>query len=1068
MPNFKKKILKGIFTSFFVIVLLFLNMKSSNAQVKTYTGTVVDETGIPMSGVTVKEKNGKMQTVTNKMGQFSIQTLEKTILLFSFTGYNALETLAGISPMSIDLKPIVSSLDDVVVVGYGTQKKRNTTGSIATVKSDQIRQVPITSPEQALQGRSTGVMVMQSNGAPGGASQVQVRGVNSTNAGRNDPLYVIDGIPLFDVLNTNTASGGGASTPSANTGSPLATLNSNDIESMEVLKDASATAIYGSRAANGVVVITTKTGKVGKTKIRLDYYYGVQSIRKKLDMVNATEGMLIRRDALLNTVSDGGFYGRPLLTQAFNPFTMNSSPEYKNIDWQNELFRAAPIQDANISLSGGTDKLRYLISTNFFKQDGIFRNTDFQRISTRVNLDGIISSKLKYGLRFNYSNQTGNNVEDANPFQGNVALALQTEAWNQVFNADGTYWGPTNPVPGNGNLTLWNNRNPVAEADLNIRPTIRNRTNANLFAEYEIIKGLKFKSSFGVDFNSINNRRVQAAFARGPYLIISGPDIPNNTTKVFSYLGNTSNWISEHTLQYNKSFSNHNIDVLLGFSAQQNVTRTLFGLGDGGISPSLTLLGANIAQNLLTSESYGEIGLVSQFIRANYNFKGKYLFSGTVRRDGSSNFGPDNKYGSFPAASIGWRLSDERFMKNVKFIQDIKIRASHGIVGNQNIGSFAFLPRMGASNYSFGNTIVNGFAPNALANRGLRWEENHKTDLAIEFSLFNGKLNGTVEYYRNRSKGLLVPIQVSNFSGFSSITTNFGSIENKGWEFSLNGEIFKSNTFSWNASINLTTVQNTVLDLGTTASGGVQEFFGNALFQHGNIPVNITRAGLPIGSFLGWRSLGVFQSQAETVGYPTRGGILAMPGDAKFADLDKNGVIDDRDREIMGSPFPNFFGGITNDFRFKDFSLNIFANFVMGNEVYNAGRAQTEQFLNGSGTIQNLNFWTPGSNINNPRLTAGAQSAYNRLPSQRFVEDGSFLRIRNITLAYQVPQKYLSKIKFESMRFFVSGSNLFTFTKYQGWDPEVSSNGADVLSGGIDLIGYPVAKTFQFGFNIGF
>jgi len=1006
--------------------------------------------------------------MTGADGSFTINVKsDVATLVISSVGFKTYEVAVGksISTVSIVLKAAVKGLDEVVVVGYGTQRRRDVTGSVSSIKSEQILQVPVMSAEQALQGRAAGVMVMQSNGAPGGAAQVQIRGVNSTNAGRNGPLFVIDGVPLFDVISTPTASAATSGSPQNNSNSPLATLNPNDIESMEVLKDASATAIYGSRAANGVVVITTKTGKSGKTKVNLDYYQGVQSMTKKLDMLNATEGMLVRRDALMNTISDGGFFGRAFLTEAFNPFSIATSPNFKSVEWQDELFRSAPIQDLNASVSGGTEKLRFLASVNYFKQDGIFRNTDAQRISSRINLDATINPRLKVGLRFAYSNQWGNSVEDGNPFQGTVLQALTTEAWNNAYNADGTYFGPLAP---NGQPQgFWNGRNGVYEADQNLRPTIRNRTTGNAFAEYQVIPGLKFKTSIGIDYNTIDNRRIQSALPRGPYLIVSAPDIPpNNSMRSYSTNGNTFNYVWDNTLSYTKAFGEHRIDALVGYSVQQNKQRSLSLRGEGSLNPSLTLIGPNNAANIGGSEAYSELGLLSQFARVNYSFGGKYLFSGTVRRDGSSNFGPENQYGVFPAASVGWRISDEKFMKNVKAISDLKIRASHGVVGNQDIGSFSFIPRMGGANYIFGSTIGNGFAQNGLANTGLRWEENKKTDVAVELSLLKGRIFIIAEYYVNRSEGLLVPVQVPTFSGFGSITTNLGTIENKGYEFTINTENLKG-AFSWRTSLNLSTLKNTVLDLGTTAAGGAQEFFG---YQPAGTtaPVNVTRRGLPIGSFIGWVRNGIFATQAETVGYPSQVGVIPMAGDAKYMDLDKNGIIDINDRQILGSPFPNFFGGITNDFSYQNFSLSIFANFVVGNEIFNQGRLQREQFLNGWGEVSNLEYWRPGSTNGNPRLTAGAQSQYNRLSSDRFLEDGSFLRLRNVTFSYNFPTRILGRSKIESARIYIAGDNLYTFTNYKGWDPEVNSSGNNVLSGGVDQTGYPVARTIRVGVNIGF
>jgi TonB-dependent starch-binding outer membrane protein SusC len=1025
------------------------------------TGVVTDDAGVGLPGVSVMLKGTTKGTTTNASGDFSLNVPNnESVLIFSYVGYESQEVaVKNRTKISISLKPDTKALGEVVVLGYGTQSKRNITGSVATVRSEQIRQVPVMSPEQALQGRAAGVQIMQSNGAPGGAVQVQIRGVNSTNTGRNGPLYVLDGVPLFDAGGQVTAGNGGVSAPESNLGSPLATLNPNDIESIDVLKDASATAIYGARAANGVVVITTKSGKSGKTKFNLDYYYGVQQMINKIDMLNATEGIVVRNEALLNTVSD---FNRFVYPEAFNPFTFNTSPTFKSMDWQNELFRTAAIQDLNLSASGGSEKIKYMTSANYFKQDGIFINTDMRRISARFNLDVNATNRLKFGLRSAVSNQSGNNVADNNPFQGTPLQALSTPSFVQAFNPDGSYFGPLIGSP------FWTDfgRNPVFEAEKFLRPLDRNRISTNVFVEYEIIDGLKFKSLAGVDFTTLNQKNIQFAQARGPLFTVAGPDMAPTGHRIGYNNTQSVNWVLDQTLTYNRTIhEDHQIEALLGFSAQNFETRGFAGRADGALNPNL-LLASSGGQNIVMSEGYAESGIVSQFARVNYNYKGRYLLTGTVRRDGSSNFGPANRYGIFPAVSVGWRVSDEPFMKNIGFLSDVKVRASHGLTGNQDIGSFGFLARMGGSNYTFGGSFVNGSAPNSLANDNLKWESNEKTDVGIDFSILKGRVSVTADYFINNSKNLLIGIQIPQFSGFSSQIANLGNIQNKGFELALNTQNL-TGAFKWNTNFNISFVRNKVVDLGLTASGGPQETFGFAP-AGAAAPVNVTRNGIPIGSFIGWRTNGIFQTDEETKGYPTWNNTITRAGDVKYVDTDGDGRITDLDREILGSPFPDFYGGLTNDLSYKNFSLNVFANFVHGNYIFNQSRLQREQFLNNAGGITNLERWQgPNTGNGSPRLTAGAQSQYNRLNSYRFLEDGSFLRIRNITLAYQIPTKAL-RSKIESLRLYASISNAFTFTKYQGWDPEVNSSGSNVLSGGIDQTGYPVARTFQVGFNLQF
>ena len=1024
------------------------------------TGKVTTNAGVPLANVSVIEKGTSNGTTTADDGSFKISVSDlKSTILFSFIGYDTREVaLNGQSFLTVSLQPYSKLEDAVVVVGYGTQKKRNVTGSITSIKSDQIVQVPIISPEQALQGRAAGVQVMQSNGAPGGAVQVQIRGVNSTSANGNQPLYVVDGIPLIDPGGEQVPGTGGAGRPENNAGSPLATINPNDIESMEILKDASASAIYGARAANGVVVITTKSGKAGKTLFSIDYYRGIQKIQRKWDLQNAIEGMVVRNEALLNTVSD---FTRNINPEFFNPYAFATSPAYKNNDFQDALFRNSPIQDINLTASGGTDKVRFLVSGNYFDQQGIFLNTNMKRFSNRVNLDLKANEKLSFGIRTTTSYQDGNNVTDGNPFQGTVVGAFYFQA-EQAYFPDGSYWQRPNLS------SALSNRNPVFEAREYTRKIDRFRFNGNAYGEYEIIKSLKYKATFGLDYTTLGQKNLNPAIPRGPAFEIAGPDPgAGNTTRMLINNANSYNWISEHTLTYNKKFGEHQLDGLLGFSAQSFTTRGVLNRGDGSLIYGLNLVGVNNAQNLLVSESFSQSGLVSQFARVNYNFKGRYLLTSTIRRDGSSNFGTENRYGYFPSVSAGWRISDENFFKSIRFINDFKVRASYGLTGNQNIGSFRFLSRLSSTPAVFGTSVANGFSPNGLANQSIKWEANEQTDFGIDFSILKGRISFIADYYVKNSKDLLVGIPIPSFAGFSSLTVNLGTIQNKGYEFATNARVLDK-SFKWDLSINIATLKNTVTELGKNAAGGVNEFYGYTPFTT-NGPLNRTTVGYPIGSFYGLVTNGIFQSSQETAGYPVTVGMFASAGDMKYVDQNKDQIINDFDRVNLGSPFPKYYGGITNNFAYKNFSLNVFANFVSGNKIFNHQRLMLEDMLDQSGSANQLKRWRPTYTENiYPRLTAGGASAYNRLNSNRWIDDGSFLRVRNITLAYNLPNFFLSGFKLQSVRVYGSVNNAFTFTKYQGWDPEVNSSGSDVLSSGIDQGGYPVARSFIMGINVKF
>ena len=635
----------------------------SEQQTKKVTGKVTDSSGSPIPGASIVVKGTTKGVTTNMDGDFSLTLpAEAKSIVFSFVGMKTQEVLIGNkSAINVVLEEATIGLEEVVAVGYGTQRRREVTGSISSVTSKDVTAVSIISPDQALQGRTAGVQVMQSNGAPGGAVQVQIRGVNSTSSSGTQPLYVLDGVPLSDPGGEMVASAGGSGYPENNAGNVLATINPNDIESMDVLKDASATAIYGARAANGVIVITTKSGKTGKTSFSLDYYRGVQQIQKKWELQNAVEGMLVRNGALLNTVSD---FTRNLNPEFFNPFSFATSNTYKNTDWQDVLFRNAPIQDLNFTVSGGTEKVRFLVSGNYFDQDGIFLNTYMKRFSNRVNLDVKANDKLSFGIRTTVSYQQGNNVTDGNPYQGVVIGAFNFQA-EQAYYPDGSYWNRPNLSSSLGN------RNPAFEAMEFTRKIDRFRFDGNAFAEYEILKGLKYKFSFGLDYTTMNQHNLQPAIPRGPYFEIGGPDLgPGNTTKMYANFLGSYNWVMDHTVNFNRSFGKHQIDALVGFSAQQFTNKGSYTTGSGSLVPGLNLVGTNNGQNIGVSESFSQSGLVSQFARTNYNYMGKYLLTATVRRDGSSNFGSLNRYGIFPSASLGWRISEEKFFEKIDFIND--------------------------------------------------------------------------------------------------------------------------------------------------------------------------------------------------------------------------------------------------------------------------------------------------------------------------------------------------------------------------------------------------------------
>ena len=1019
------------------------------------SGVVTDSAGGALAGASIVLKsNPKAGTTTDVNGRFSLTVDALPVTLqISYTGYEVRElTINSASePIAVKLSASgASTINDVIVVGYGTQRKRDLTGSITRIGEQAIKSSPVNSPDQALQGRVAGVQVMQTSGAPGGAVQVRVRGVNTTaSGGANQPLYVVDGVPLVfaEGINSlgigNEGQSGGAI---SNGASPLNTISPNDIESIEVLKDASATAIYGARAANGVVIITTKSGKMGKPQVTFDASYGVQSLRKKVPVTNARERAAIVFDHRRNRATGGN--------EGFDIFAVNPFLFPEGTDWQDEMFRTAPIANYNLGISGGTDKITYSIAGDYLDHQGIVLNTYSRRAGLRVNLDVKASNRIKFGTRTNISNQWENSAQTDDFFQSDLNSLFSLSPIQPVYDATGNFAGRPNSLIIN---VLWGDRNPVANQMERIRRAERTRTISNVYGEFVILPELKFKSSLGVDYLVTQLRAVDPYWVRGV-------DI-NSPLRVFESSPKTFNWIAEQTLSYSKRFGEHSVNAVAGFSAQEILYKTFNAAANGSVSNALNQLVNNPTLSSISGTQW-EQGLVSQFIRANYSYQGKYLFTGTIRRDGSSRFGANNKYGIFPSASAGWRISEEDFLKDNRVISDLKLRASYGSTGNQEIGEFLYAALMGNTTAVFGNSYLGGLAPSRFENNDIRWERNNQFDVGIDLSLYSGRINLTMDYYNKRTKGLLAPAPMSVISGVgNSYTTNIGEISNSGLEFALNADIVRNKDFTWNIDFNIASNKNEVISLGD------QPFINGATVWRVNNFINRTQPGHPIGAFYLIETNGMYLNWADASRAPNYR-ITSQPfftvGDFIPVDQNKDGVIDDLDRVWAGSPFPRFFGGITNTLKYRNWAFTVFAPFQQGNKVWN------QPFLNASTFEGNVlreiydNRYLPS----NPGVATYAPVPRQNHPIMPipyyFLQDGSFLRIRTISLAYEVPVNKIKFVKLSRLRFYAQANNFFVFTKYKGWDPEVSSFGSNVTTNGIDAGAYPQAKSLVFGLNVGF
>lgn len=999
--------MKELKRSWIGLMLLFLGGIQALAQ--EVSGKVTSlEDNEPLVGVTIQEKNTQNGTITDVEGNYSLSvTSDNAILVFSYIGFQSVEeSVSGRTQLNTSLQLDMSELAEVVVVGYGSQDKKDVTGAISSIKTEDIQNLPLRSVDQALQGRSAGVFFVQSSGMPGAGASVRIRGGNSIN-GSNEPLYVVDGVPI--------SSGQG----DANSLNPLNTINPNDIESIEVLKDASATSIYGSRGGNGVVLITTKRGKSGEGRVSFNAYYGFQKETNRYDLLNAKQFEELANEASL---ADGG----PLLYDpGLNPVTT---------DWQDAMMSPlAPMSNYNISASGGTNGTNYLVSFDYFNQEGIIKTSDLERYSFRLNLDKDIKKDLKIG-----NSLTASYVKTNRANSGSIFSMLTTAPNLPIKQPDGHY-------------TEYNNQgigfnNPIALLDgyQNLNKTFR--TIGNVYASWEILEGLTARTSWGLDA-SFNKNDTYI-----PKTVFSGAQVGGNAS-VFS--GQTYTWLNENTINYKQSIGQHSFDMLGGFTQQSSRYEAVGASAQGFLNDvtgtyDLGLGNPDAAQ--LPSSQVANWVIHSYIARINYGFKDRYLLTLTGRADGSSRFGANNRFGYFPSAAVAWRAIEEAFIQDLNVFSDLKIRASYGITGNQDgIGNYPSLDLWDGTKYVIGDRIVTGITPSQVGNRNLKWERTTQADLGLEMGFFRNRLTLVADAYYKQTNDLLLRVTIPTTSGFSSGMKNIGAVENKGIELSADGVIFDRG-FKWTSGFNVTFNKNEI-----TSLGGEEEI----------IPASsptVLRVNESLGTFYGYVSDGLFQTTEEIA---TSAQPSARPGDVKFVDFDENGVINESDRRIIGNAQPNFFGGFNNTFSYKGFDLSVLLQYVYGNDLYNLN-VRTLENLTG---IQNqritvLDRWTPeNTDTDVPRATATKPT---NVSYDRYVEDGSYLRVKNIQLAYTIPSEALSKMGVDLLRVYVNAQNLFTFTNYTGLDPEVSRYGSDNISQGFDSGAYPNTKVFTAGFNLSF
>ncbi len=1006
---------KWFFIFFPIICIALLHALCIQAQTYSLKGKVTAEDGSPIQGVSIIIKSSRKGIATNDAGEFSINASFKEVLILSATGYATQEIqLRGEQNLSIQLKALNRELGEVVVVGYGTQRRIQTTGSIASVKAAELTQTPVANVAQGLQSRVSGVQINQNSGAPGGNVSVRIRGTNSIS-GTSEPLYVVDGIQISN-------SGG------INDVSPLSTINPNDIESVDVLKDASASAIYGARAANGVVLITTKRGRNGATRVSFDSYYGIQKVTKALPTLNAAEFA-----ALENEVFRNNFYPDP-----------KSLGEGTN--WQELIFRDAKIQNHQLSISGGSEKTQLALSANYFDQDGIIIKSGFKRYSFRLNLDHKISDNIKVGTSILGSYSINSGILTGSTSQGD-GPAVTGSILGAAIGAPPTL----NPYKEDGSIFPFGEQaagqyrevaNPLGIAEI-LNQTAINRTLANFYGEATLLKGLTYRASFNVDLqNSLND-------SYSPRYIISRNDLNDNSGSGEKNSSYFTSLLHESILTYSRTFAaTHSLKFTGVYATQKELFKFNNITASGFPNDATTNEAVQLALNRTVRSGRNKQLLESYLGRINYGFKDKYLLDLTTRVDGSSKFGANNKYGFFPAVSAAWRIIDEPFMQNIEWLSDFKLRASYGITGNAGgISPYQSLSTVASvnSDYQINHLYVTGINPTGIANPDLRWERSSQANVGIDISLFNNRVNFVADVYHKTTKDLLYIKTLPLTSGYNSITGNFASLENKGIEFSTNARILEGKV-KWSVNANLTINRNKVLDL----DGGItqERFVTN---------YSLLKVGEPLGIFKNFVFDGINQTgQTILPGYDGR------LGGHNVKDLNGDKTISSADQTITGNPNPDFIFGFSTSVSYKAFDCSVFASGLQGNDIYNLSRLAFENPLGQRNLLKGVvNRWTP-TNPNN-QYTSAAQGG--RLPlSDYFIEDGSYIRCKNVTLGYR-----LAPIKgVNNARIYVSVNNLFTVTNYTGFDPEVNTFAGSNTQIGIDNLVYPQSRSVLGGIQITF
>ncbi len=1031
------------------------------AQTTTVQGTVKDGTGLLLPGVNVVVTGTTKGTITDTNGHYSIEVTPNSKLTFSYLGYNSVtESVGNRTSVNVILQEDNIKVSEVVVIGYGQMKRSDLTGSVVSVSSDAISKTISTSIDQVLQGRAAGVQVQQNTGLPGGSTSIRIRGINSLNAS-NEPIFVVDGV-IID-----------GSTGSSNDNA-LSSINPNDIVSMDVLKDASATAIYGARAANGVIIITTKRGQSGEARITYDGYVGFQEMPNKLDLLN------LRQYAELKNVKSGLDYAGQ--SQGFvTPDDNFVRPDMlgNGTDWQDELFERALMTSHNLSVSGGTDKSTYSIGGGYLDQEGIAVGSGFERINLRASFDSQVKSYMKMGVNFSFSNSKQElTVSD----ESLIKTALKQTPNVAVRNADGSYDGP--------DTDEYVQNNPVALAMMKDNRNEKMGIRGNTYADITFFKGLSFRSEVSFDYGVTNVYKFDPSYTFGAL---------KNETREGTYAKSYNKYYSwRNVATYTNMFDVHNLTIMVGQEMQKSRWEYLMGSRRGYLSNSATDLTLGDRSTALNDGSSGESSILSYFGRAFYSYDDRYLLTFTVRHDGSSKFFKDNRWGTFPSAALAWKISNEEFF-NVEMINNLKLRFGWGAVGNQNVPNNAYVATYSSVGTVWGAGLLAANTPNP----DLKWETTYSSNLGLDVNLFKNRIEFIADLYYKKTKDLLLQVPLPAYVGTtgqgatSAPWMNIGSIENKGIELTLNTVNLDTRGFQWRTNLIFSLNRNKVLELDNESS------LIDKRFQSGSTITLITRTAedQPIGQFYGYKVIGRFESATDFYYKNENGEVVptALPegmnisknsmwiGDYIFEDINKDGVIDEQDRTYIGNPEPDFTFGIGNSFSYKNFDLSVYLSGSYGNEVVNWVRRDLQNarentnlltsaldyaqlgLIRSDGPDDYRNVHIIGGDKHAARLAASsATNVSNYRFSNRFIEDGSFLRIQSVSLGYTVPSNWVSRIGIQNLKLYCNMQNIYTFTKYKGYDPEIGSADQDVLLTGLDDYRYPTPQIYTFGLNITF